>query len=143
MPKPATASPWSRYEPTPDDPWDHRKVAHLHRRAGFGATRAELLRDVTAGPEASVERLFQPPAQPLEELEALDGLRQTARASSNLDLLKVCWLNRILRGPDPLREKLTLFWHGHFATSNKKVDSVALMDRQNETLREHALGEFA
>ncbi len=38
---------------------------------------------------------------------------------------------------------MTLFWHGHFATSNKKVDSVASMDRQNETLRTHALGEFA
>ncbi len=65
------------------------------------------------------------------------------RASSNVELLKVCWLNRILHGPDPLREKLTLFWHGHFATSNKKVDSVALMDGQNETVRAHALGGFA
>ena len=143
MPRSTTASPWARYEPTPDDPWDLRKVAHLHRRAGFGATRAELLRDLAAGPEASVERLFHPPALPPEEAEAIDGLRQTARSSSNLDLLKVCWLNRILHGPDPLREKLTLFWHGHFATSNKKVESVALMDRQNETLRTHALGGFA
>jgi len=143
MPGPTNDSPWARYEPTPEEPWDLRKVAHLHRRAGFGATRAELLRDVAAGPEASVARLFQPPALPPEDVEALDGLHQTARSSSNLDLLKVCWLNRILRGPDPLREKLTLFWHGHFATSNKKVESVTLMDRQNETLRTHALGGFA
>jgi uncharacterized protein (DUF1800 family) len=140
MPRPATASTWARYEPTPDDPWDLRKVAHLHRRAGFGATRAELLRDLAAGPEASVERLFQPPTLMLEEAEAIDGLRQTARASSNLDLLKVGWLNHILHGPDPLREKLTLFWHGHFATSNRKVESVTLMDRQNEKLRTHAPG---
>lgn len=143
MPRSPTASPWSRYEPAPHDPWDLRKVAHLHRRAGFGATRAELLRDVEAGPEASVDRLFHPVALPTEEIEAIEGLRQTARSSSNLDLLKVCWLNRILRGPDPLREKMTLFWHGHFATSNKKVDSVTLMDRQSETLRSHALGSFA
>ncbi len=143
MPTSVTDSPWARYEPRPDDPWDLRKAAHLHRRAGFGATRAELLRDVEAGPAASVERLFHPPQVSTEEIEAIDGLRQTARTSSNLDLLKVCWLNRILHGPDPLREKLTLFWHGHFATSNKKVESVALMDRQNETLRTHALGGFA
>ena len=64
MPRPTTDSPWARYEPRPDDPWDLRKVAHLHRRAGFGATRAELLRDLAAGPEASVERLFHPPAAP-------------------------------------------------------------------------------
>jgi len=137
-----TASPWSRYEPTPDDPWDLRNVAQLHRRAGFGATRAELLRDIAAGPETSVERLFRPSVLPPEEAEVIDGLRRTARASSNLDLLKVCWLNRILHGRDPLREKLTLFWHGHFATSNKKVESITLMDQQNETLRTHALGGF-
>jgi hypothetical protein len=60
MKRSTTSSPWARYEPKPDDPWDLRKVAHLHRRAGFSATRAELLRDVDAGPEASVERLFRP-----------------------------------------------------------------------------------
>jgi uncharacterized protein (DUF1800 family) len=143
MPRSTTDSPWAPYEPKPADPWDLRKVAHLHRRAGFGATRAELLRDLEAGPEASVSRLFHPAPVPAEEAEAIDGLRVTARTSSNLDLLKVCWLNRILHGPDPLREKLTLFWHGHFATSNTKVESVALMDQQNETLRAHALGRFA
>jgi uncharacterized protein (DUF1800 family) len=142
MPRSNTTSPWVRYEPTPDDPWDIRKVAHLHRRAGFGATLAELLRDVEAGADASVTRLFHPPQLSAEDVEAIDGLRHTARSSSNLELLKVCWLNRILHGPEPLREKLTLFWHGHFATSNHKVESVALMDRQNETLRNHALGRF-
>jgi uncharacterized protein (DUF1800 family) len=138
-----STSPWAHYDPKPDDAWDYRKVAHLHRRAGFGATREELVRDVAAGPEASVARLFHPPQLSTEEAEAIDGLRQTARSSSNLDLLKVCWLNRILHGPDPLREKLTLFWHGHFATSNRKVESVALMDRQNETLRTHALDRLS
>jgi hypothetical protein len=122
------------------DPWDLRKVAHLHRRAGFGATRAELLRELKARPDASVERLFHPRAMTTEETESVDSLRQTAQASQNVDLLKVCWLNRILHGPDPLREKLTLFWHGHFVTSINKGTSAALMDRQNETLRTRALG---
>jgi uncharacterized protein (DUF1800 family) len=136
-------SPWAAHEPTPGDPWDLRKVAHLHRRAGFGATRAELLRDLEAGPSASVERLFHPPQLPTEAAEAIESLRRTAATSSSIELLKVCWINRMLHGPDPLREKLTLFWHGHFATSNKKVESVALMDGQNETLRLHALGRYA
>jgi uncharacterized protein (DUF1800 family) len=131
-----TASPWARYEPAPDDSWDLRKVAHLHRRAGFGATRAELLRDLKAGPEASVVRLFHPPQRSADEVEAVEAMRR-------IGLLGVCWLHRILYWPDTLREKLTLFWHGHFATSNKKVESVTLMDRQNETLRTHALGSFA
>ena len=41
----------------------------------------------------------------------------------------------MLFGPDPLAERLTLLWHNHFATSNLKVDDLALMRRQNETLR--------
>jgi uncharacterized protein (DUF1800 family) len=134
--------PWAPYEPSAENPWDLPKVAHLHRRAGFSGTRAELLRDLKAGPEASVTRFFQPAPISPEEAEAIEGLRQTARTSSNLDLLKVCWLNRILRNADPLREKLTLFWHGHFATSNAKVNAVALMDTQNEALRVNALGDF-
>jgi len=39
-----TSSPWAASYATADDPWDHPKVAHLHRRAGFGATWAELVR---------------------------------------------------------------------------------------------------
>lgn len=136
-------SPWARYEPSSDDPWDLRKVAHLHRRAGFGATRAELYRDRDAGPGASVDRLLSPAEASADEREAAEGLRATARTTSNIDLLKVAWLNRILHGSDPLREKLTLFWHGHFATSQKKVKSTTFMDGQNETLRTHALGDFA
>jgi hypothetical protein len=45
-------------------------------------------------------------------------------------------------GGHPLREKLTLFWHNHFATSYAKVRSTHLMYRQNVTLRRHALGKF-
>ena len=52
--------PWAAFEPTEQDPWDASKVAHLHRRAGFGATRAEIARDVKDGPKASVDRFFQP-----------------------------------------------------------------------------------
>ena len=39
---PLSTQPWAPYRPEPGDPWDLRKVAHLHRRAGFAATWAEL-----------------------------------------------------------------------------------------------------
>jgi uncharacterized protein (DUF1800 family) len=48
----------------------------------------------------------------------------------------------MLHGGHPLREKLTLFWHNHFATSVAKVTSVPLMYKQNTLLRQHALGKF-
>src|SRR5579862_3938757 len=121
---------WNPFEPTPADPWDLRKVAHLHHRAGFGATWAMLQRDLRAGLAASVDRLMTPPALSSDEQQVLDSLRQGAVQVRESDRLKALWLYRILYDPDPLGEKLTLFWHSHFATSNRKVQSLALMQQQ-------------
>lgn len=52
------------------------------------------------------------------------------------------WFRRIVRTKAPLREKMTLFWHDHFATSIQKVKLPVLMLRQNELFRSHALGDF-
>jgi uncharacterized protein (DUF1800 family) len=136
--------PWSAYEPVRDDPWDPGKVAHLHRRAGFGATRAELGRDLEAGPAASVDRLLDPPAPSSPERDRLDWLRDGVRnaAETRVERLKAYWLYRIIYGLDPLREKLTLFWHGLFATSNRKVRNVDRMLAQNELFRRLALADF-
>ena len=61
---------------------------------------------------------------------------------AQVERLKAYWLYRIIYGLDPLREKMTLFWHGHFATSNRKVQNVERMLAQNELLRRLALGDF-
>jgi uncharacterized protein (DUF1800 family) len=135
--------PWAPYEPTASDPWDLRKAAHLHRRAGFGATRGELQRDLRDGPAASIDRLLRPAGPTEEQRQVLDVLRQGVLDTNDAERLKASWLYRILYGADPLREKITLFWHGHFAASNHKVRSVPCMLRQNELFRHHALGEFA
>ena len=52
------------------------------------------------------------------------------------------WLDRMRQSADPLEEKMTLFWHGHFATSAQKVKDPYFMYEQNQTLREHARGNF-
>lgn len=52
------------------------------------------------------------------------------------------WFRRMLRTGAPLREKMTLFWHDHFATSIQKVRQAALMVEQNELFRRHAFGSF-
>src|SRR5262245_19380303 len=134
---------WAAFVPTPDDPWDLRKVAHLHRRAGFGATRAELERDVAAGPAESVGWFLNPPDPSEEERAVRDGLRAGAIGSSDPRRLRAYWLYRMLFGGDPLRERLTLFWHGHFATSLTKVESVTALSTQVEMLRDRSLGGFA
>jgi uncharacterized protein (DUF1800 family) len=71
------------------------------------------------------------------------ALKRGALESNDIERLKAWWLYCVLNDQDVLREKLTLFWHGHFATSNRKVGSIAFMFQQNELLRKHALGNFA
>jgi uncharacterized protein (DUF1800 family) len=134
--------PWAAFEPTAKDPWDLRKVAHLHRRAGFGGTWKELQRDIKDGPAKSVERFLKPRQATEDEQQVLESLRQGVLSSNDSERLKAWWLYRMLYDVDPLREKLTLLWHGHFATSNRKVNSINLMLKQNEHLRKHALEKF-
>ncbi len=117
-------------------------MAHLHRRAGFGATWGELQRDLHDSPAASIDRLLRSAEPTQEEQQALDVLRQGVLDTNDPERLKAWWLYRTVYGADPLREKLTLFWHGHFATSNHKVRSVPAMLEQNELFRRQALGEF-
>jgi uncharacterized protein (DUF1800 family) len=56
--------------------------------------------------------------------------------------LKHWWLQRMAQGPRPLQEKMTLFWHGHFATSMEKVRDAYLMWKQNELFRQQATGNW-
>ena len=56
--------------------------------------------------------------------------------------LREWWFREMLSTPTPLAEKMTLFWHNHFATSQHKVRFTPLMYRQNVTLRRNALGNF-
>ena len=52
------------------------------------------------------------------------------------------WFDRMLRSKAPLREKMTLFWHDHFATSIQKVNQPIIMVWQNDLFRRHATGNF-
>jgi hypothetical protein len=54
--------------------------------------------------------------------------------------LGLWWANRMLATPRPLEEKLTLFWHGHFATGQNKVRDYRMMLQQNRMLRANASG---
>ncbi len=79
------------------------------------------------------------------ELEAkARELRRVEQKDERLNVVELrgWWLNRMAHGPRPLQEKLTLFWHGHFATSVQKVKDAYLMYLQNETFRQHASGDW-
>jgi uncharacterized protein (DUF1800 family) len=138
-----TAGPWAAYTPGKEAPWDLRRVVHLHRRAGFAATWEEIQRDLKDGPAASIDRLLAGKARLRGVPEDFEQMAaRLAAGASSPERLKAWWVYRMLFGPDPLTERLTLLWHDHFATSNDKVHDVAAMRRQNETFREFARAPF-
>lgn len=137
---------WDEFKPDDRSPWNLSRVVHLHRRAGFAATWGEIQRDLKGGMRAAVERLLVGTASahtPVEFVSIANLLAQTAVSANDLGRMKAWWVYRMLFGPDPLGEKLTLLWHNHFATSNVKVANVEFMWLQNETFRKHARGKFA
>jgi len=142
-------------------------AAHLLNRAGFGGTPTEIDSLMKKGPEEAVESFLKPdddsdlfPRPGIVEPSTRFDYHQRERAAANEDEkrrirkeirsldyasmldLRLWWLNRMRYTSAPLVEKATLFWHGHFATSEKKVNNSYMMWRQNETLRQYALGKF-
>jgi uncharacterized protein (DUF1800 family) len=150
----------------PRSRWDEGAAAHLLSRAGFGGTPEEISAVEAKGLERAVHDLVEPGADALEVAapewahpQDLRVLRKEAREAKQsgdktklrearkiegdelLDLRR-WWLGWMGATPAPLVEKMTLFWHGHFATSAEKVKDGYWMWRQNDTLRRHALGNF-
>src|SRR4051812_47317730 len=134
---------WQPWRPSPADPWGHKWAAHLFRRAAFGASREDLLEAERLGPRGTLDLLLKGRPRNEEVAEMLTDVGRIAAARDDGgDQLAGWWLYAMLQGGHPLREKLTLFWHNHFATSILKVQNSALMFRQNCLLRGHALGKF-
>src|SRR5262249_10352624 len=137
------AEAWQPWRPSPTDPWGRKWAAHLYRRAAFGPSHADLLETERLGFEGTLDLLLRgrPQAEELQQTLTDVGRLAAARDDGGAQL-RGWWLYCMLHSGHPLREKLALFWHNHFATSIVKVQSSALMFRQNRLLREHALGKF-
>lgn len=134
-------------------------LAHLYRRAGFGARRDQLKALQPAGYDAAVETLLNrslpdPAADAFPrpnlmstlspgDIETLEErkVRTKARGAQRRELA-IWWIERMTIAEAPLREKLTLFWHAHFATSIDKVNEASFMLSQNEIFRSLGAGRF-
>ena len=100
---------------------DTALVAHLLRRAGFGATPDELDRAVEQGYEATMEELLNPSGPDVLPNDLIrrynvdhSDLRSQPAASAH-------WVYRMVTTASPLREKMCLFWHRVFATGAAKL----------------------
>ena len=117
-------------------------MAHLMRRAGFGATRGELENLVEVGYENVVEQLLHPEDQPDLDMYPLYRYLPQAEGSWIYMHVQTDWLYRMRNGHRPLQEKMALFWHHVFATGASKVGPSYQMAAQVDLFREKGLGNY-
>jgi uncharacterized protein (DUF1800 family) len=138
--------------------WNAKLAAHLLRRAGFGGSPADVARLASLSMNDAVDSLIHFPAVDLPAQPTLpdDGYemqggdatqtvreqRMAARRAANI-AMSTWWLQRMLKTPAPLQEKMTLFWHGHFTTA-EGAKGVLAQDvvNQNTLYRTNALGNI-
>lgn len=146
--------------------WDRRAVQHLWNRAGFGVRATDIDLWVEAGQEALVDHLFAPrpiadqaiaprfvarePRLSAERVKELSRerrrelIRERNRTRRNQFVaLRDDWVQRMIVGEDPLRDRMTLFWHGVFTSSYATVKRTDAIVAQHDTLRDGALGSYA
>lgn len=121
---------------------DREKTAHLLRRFGLGASEAELNYYAKDGLKSAIDKLLN--YENTDEGYDLDP--QLFALGQNglvvMPSIMLWWNLRLMATRRPLQEKMTVFWHDHFATSAAKVVAPPLMLQQNNILRQNATGNF-
>ncbi|MBO55723.1 MAG: hypothetical protein CL886_08710 [Dehalococcoidia bacterium] len=117
-------------------------IAHLLRRAGFGASREDLEHYSDMGYEATVEELLNPELQPDYEDDLAYRYVPYYRMGTGIPSYQCYWMYRMISTRRPLEEKMTLFWHHVFATSHSKLNRNPQMNKQLKLLRSFAMGNF-
>jgi Protein of unknown function (DUF1800) len=137
-------------DPAPTAPGatcDREEMAHLLRRAGFGASADELDSYLAAGYEETVEALLNPSEEPAtygcyEDHDLVDRYFTASVGARGPEYAWPQWMWRLLTTTRPLQEKIALFWHGLFATGPKyPVPCSALLD-QIDMFRRRGMGSF-
>lgn len=119
---------------------DMALMAHLLRRAGFGATRQELEGYLAKGYEATVEELLSPSDAHSMPDDVIRRYHTDMAEMRELYSVAAYWMYRMVTTRCPLEEKLALFWHGLFATGYSKLNQARSLLNQIEMFRRQALG---
>ena len=123
-------------------PSDRELISHVVRRLGIGANPAivESASDVAEAISLALVPAVdhEPPsmAMPTSWEEAYDD-------TAPITKLTPWWIDRMVASESPIHERMTWFWHDHFATRSQKADVAWMLWKQLETIRSHALGNFA
>ncbi len=122
---------------------DYGLIAHLMRRAGFGATPDEVEEKVKQGYEETVEELIEFERFPPVDQYLLYRYFPVSEMPGGVsDVGQTNWFFHMMTTKRPLEEKMALFWHYVFATGNNKVDNCTEMLAQIEMFREYGMGDY-
>ena len=117
-------------------------MAHLMRRAGFGASRAQVEELAARGYDAVVEELLDPESQPGLDEDIMVRYFPNYHESAAIEMNIQNWVYRMINTPRQLQEKMSLFWHMIFCAGHSKIDSGYEMHRFIGMFREHGMGNF-
>ena len=132
------------------------EIARLFHRTGFGPKPGEFAAALSAGVTSTRSKVLTAPSRtsfvtppvltdlgprPAANSQAVVDFSQQLRYQ--IQLLFLWWLDEMVASPHTLQEKMTWFWHGHWATSIGKVNYALPMFNQNVTMRKYALGNFS
>jgi uncharacterized protein (DUF1800 family) len=137
---------------------DRLEIARLYHRFGFGPRPGEFKAALTNGLSATKSALLNVPAVDLAAAQIAEpnitnlGPRPDQKTSALIEFnialrqqvrdLPIWWLDRMALSDHALTERMTWFWHGHWATAIGKLNFAYPMYLQNQTLRKYALGNF-
>ncbi len=117
-------------------------MAHLMRRAGFGASYEELEERAAKGYAATVEELLYPEEQPDLEMDVMNRYMHGWRDLQGLMANQGYWTYRMVNSPRQLEEKICLFWHGIFCVGDSKCMRARQILLELNNFRAHGLGRF-
>jgi len=137
---------------------DRLEIARLYHRFGFGPRPGEFKAALANGVSATKTALLSVPVVDLGAAQVAEpnitnlGPRPDQKTSALIEFnialrqqvkdLPLWWLDRMALSDHALTERMTWFWHGHWATAVGKINYAYPMYIQNQTLRKHALGNF-
>ena len=117
-------------------------MAHLMRRAGFGASYEELEQRAAKGYEATVEELLHPEDLPDMQMDVMYRYMHGWRDMNGLMANQGYWTYRMVNSPRQLEEKICLFWHGIFCVGDSKCMRARQILLELNNFRSHGLGNF-
>jgi uncharacterized protein (DUF1800 family) len=117
-------------------------MAHLLRRAGFGASRDEIEAKAAQGYDTTVQALLHPDDQPGIEDDLLMRYQPSYHEAAAIENNVQAWLYRMVNNPRQLQEKVALFWHMIFCAGHSKIDSGQEMGIMVQMFRDYGMGSF-